>query len=238
MQNDSQAISFGERTVGDIAKGLPGATAGFRVFKLDFRYGREVKLDDAARNRGLDPAEVARALEAVVVTGIEVSPEQDTATMIGEILSRYHEGHRRDLSELAMLARKVEAVDADHEAAPHGLADTLQDMVGELEVHMKKEELILFPAMLRHDARPLAAPISQMRHDHDDHGTQIRRLDEITNGFTLPEGACRSWQALYAGTRKLVDDLMDQIHLENNVLFPRFEEEQANDPKVAAQVPR
>jgi regulator of cell morphogenesis and NO signaling len=39
----------------------------------------------------------------------------------------------------------------------------------------------------------------------------------------LPEGACRSWQALYTGSAKLANDLIEHIHLENNVLFPRYE---------------
>lgn len=51
----------------------------------------------------------------------------------------------------------------------------------------------------------------------------LRRLETLANGFALPEEACRSWQALYGGTAKLVDDVMEHIHLENNVLFRRFE---------------
>ena len=42
------------------------------------------------------------------------------------------------------------------------------------------------------------------------------------SGFELPEGACGSWQALYTGVEKLVTDLTEHIHLENNVLFPRI----------------
>ena len=63
-----------------------------------------------------------------------------------------------------------------------------------------------------------------MRHDHDDQGAHLRRLQAITNGYALPAETCRSWRALYTGTAKLVNDLMEHIHLENNVLFPRFEE--------------
>ena len=222
MPNDTQTISFGQRTVGDLAASLPGATSVFRAFKLDFCCGGDVTLEKAAQQRGLDPETVARELEKLIAT-TSVSPELDTAAMISEILTRYHEVHRREVPELFKLACKVEAVHGDHLAAPHGLADVLQEMIGELEIHMKKEELILFPAMLRNAGSLLSAPISQMRHDHDDHGTHLRRLDEITNGFTLPEDACRSWQALYSGTRKLADDLMEHIHLENNILFPRFE---------------
>jgi regulator of cell morphogenesis and NO signaling len=83
-------------------------------------------------------------------------------------------------------------------------------------------ELILFPAMQRRPALPLGAPIACMRHEHDGHGEHLRAIEALTNGVTLPAGACRTWQALYAGLAKLQDDLMEHIHLENNVLFPRF----------------
>jgi regulator of cell morphogenesis and NO signaling len=148
----------------------------------------------------------------------------DTGELIADILADYHETHRRELPGLAALAAKVEAVHADHPQAPRGVAAVLRELLGELEVHMKKEELILFPAMQRRLAGGLDAPIAQMRHDHDDHGDLLRQLGELTGGYATPEGVCRSWQALYAGLAKLADDLAQHIHLENDVLFPRFEE--------------
>jgi regulator of cell morphogenesis and NO signaling len=39
----------------------------------------------------------------------------------------------------------------------------------------------------------------------------------------LPVGACRSWTALYTGLEKFTGDLVAHMHLENTVLFPRFE---------------
>ncbi len=105
---------------------------------------------------------------------------------------------------------------------PRGLADLLERMSTELQQHMAKEELILFPAMKQSTAAGLDMPIARMRHEHDDHGAHLRELDRLTNGVTVPADACRTWQALYAGLAKLTDDLMEHIHLENNVLFPRF----------------
>jgi regulator of cell morphogenesis and NO signaling len=61
-----------------------------------------------------------------------------------------------------------------------------------------------------------------MRHEHDEHGAALSQLDEIVQGFSLPDDACGSWRALYAGTAKLMDDLMEHIHLENSILFSRF----------------
>jgi regulator of cell morphogenesis and NO signaling len=61
-----------------------------------------------------------------------------------------------------------------------------------------------------------------MRHEHDDHGRTLEALEALTHDFTLPSGACRTWEALYAGASKFADDLRQHIHLENNILFPRF----------------
>jgi regulator of cell morphogenesis and NO signaling len=223
----TEEMRFAERAVGEVAASLPGATAVFRRHKLDFCCGGHVALKESAVQRGADLDAIERELAALERALVAKPVPEETEALIGHILARYHEAHRRELPELVKLARKVEAVHAAHPAAPLGLADTLAEMAGELEMHMKKEELILFPAMARALHGMLDAPILQMRSDHDAHRLHLRRLESLTNGFTLPDGACRSWQALYAGAAKLVDDLMEHIHLENNVLFPRFESAQA-----------
>ena len=87
---------------------------------------------------------------------------------------------------------------------------------------MQKEEQILFPLMRRGGHPMIAQPIAVMLSEHDSHGEQLRRLEALTTDFTPPAGACTTWRALYLGAGKLADDLMEHIHLENNVLFPRF----------------
>jgi len=96
-------------------------------------------------------------------------------------------------------------------------------MIGELEVHMKKEELILFPAM-RRAAVGLDAPIAAMRDDHDQHAADIDRIGQLTNGLVPPQGACRSWKRLYRELDEFITDLEEHIRLENEVLFPQFEQ--------------
>jgi hypothetical protein len=41
--------------------------------------------------------------------------------------------------------------------------------------------------------------------------------------LTVPAAACNSWRALYAGLAKLAEDLTEHVHIENNILFPKFE---------------
>ncbi|MFV0549592.1 MAG: iron-sulfur cluster repair protein YtfE, partial [Limnobaculum xujianqingii] len=43
----------------------------------------------------------------------------------------------------------------------------------------------------------------------------------ITNNLTPPAEACNTWRALYSSTEEFITDLMEHIHLENNILFPR-----------------
>ncbi len=72
---------------------------------------------------------------------------QETAALIDHILTRYHEMHRADLASLVPLAERVERVhDADPDV-PRGLARALATLRDEMEDHMAKEEMILFPAM-------------------------------------------------------------------------------------------
>ena len=70
-------------------------------------------------------------------------------------------------------------------------------MIGVLEVHMKKEELMLFPAIRRGGMPGLDVPIAVMRADHDHHKVEVAQIRALTDDLTLPEGACRSWAALY-----------------------------------------
>ncbi len=220
--NAISQTDFARRTLADIAAALPGATALFREEKLDFCCGGKVTLADAMAARQKDPAELAAQLERLEASALPSDQPQDTDALIDMILVRFHETHRREIPELVRLARRVEAVHRDVPTVPAGLADHLQHIGEELASHMQKEEQMLFP-MMRAGGHPMIGhPIAVMLSEHDDHGESLRKLEALTNDFTPPPDACTTWRALYAGARKLTDDVMEHIHTENNILFPRF----------------
>jgi regulator of cell morphogenesis and NO signaling len=149
---------------------------------------------------------------------------EETAQLIDYILLCYHEKHRHQLPQLVEMARRVEQVHAAKPEVPAGLADVLQRTLGELEVHMKKEELMIFPAMRRSDGtRPLDGPTSMLREDHSDQLKMLEEIAALTDDLTPPANACGTWRALYAGAAEFQKDLIEHIQVENNVLFPRFE---------------
>ncbi|MBT9557434.1 MAG: iron-sulfur cluster repair protein YtfE [Myxococcales bacterium] len=216
----SEAHPLATRTVGELATGLPGATAVFRAHKLDFCCGGQVPLAEAAAAKGI-PLELITA-ELMALEPAPADHPEATAELIPFILDRYHATHRRELPELVRLARRVEAVHRERADCPRGLADFLEGLEQALEGHMQKEEQILFPTMLAGGHPMIGMPVGVMRSEHDDHGRALAVLAKLTKDHTPPLDGCGTWRALYAGTRKLTDDVMAHVSLENNVLFPRF----------------
>jgi len=215
-----------QQTIGQIAVNLPGSTAVFRRLKLDFCCGGQVALQDACEAKGLPLEAVLGELAQLDRPAAQAAP-QAPAAMIDHILERYHAVHREQLPELIRMARRVEAVHRDSPDVPTGLAAHLEAMEAELLEHMEKEETVLFP-MLKAGGTPMVRhPIGVMRDEHTSHGEQLERLMALSHDATPPPGACNTWRALYAGIAQLSDDLVNHIHLENNLLFPQFETQAA-----------
>ncbi len=154
---------------------------------------------------------------------IDTAPLQDPAALTRYIETRYHARHRDQLPALVAMAQKVEAVHFGDDHVPEGLSNLLERMIGGMEVHMKKEELILFPAIRKGGMPGIGQPIAVMRADHDGHAAEVTEIRRLTGGPELPDDACGTWTALYAGLDEFLTDLEEHMRLENDVLFPQFE---------------
>ncbi len=214
-------MGYADRTVAEIATSLPGATSVFRAHRIDFCCGGARPLAEAAAARAVPLEQIEGELARLSPDAPREAPTE-TSALIGHILARFHDTHRRELPELLLLAARVEQRHVGHAQVPAGLEAALQELASALDEHMVKEERILFPLMMQGGHPVIAAPISRMRFEHDEHGERLARLEALTHGLVLPEDACPTWRALYAGLRKLIDDVHEHVHLENNLLFPRF----------------
>jgi regulator of cell morphogenesis and NO signaling len=219
-------MPYMEQSLGQLARRIPGATGLFDAHQLDFCCAGNRSLRTATESLGIDPQPLVDALKNLEHRAA-TEPEHDWSDasdtqLVEHLLVRYHAVHREQLPELIRLARRVEHVHGDREDCPHGLADHLEAMAQELDSHMRKEEMVLFPMITRGQGGMASMPISAMRSEHDDHGTELRRLAELTHNITTPRDACTTWRALYTGLRSFRDDLIAHIHTENNILFERF----------------
>jgi regulator of cell morphogenesis and NO signaling len=150
-------------------------------------------------------------------------PPDDPAALTRHIETRYHAEHRRQLPDLVRLAEMVEDLHAGEAGAPDGLAALLRRLTGEMEVHMKKEELLLFP-IVRKDAGAVPRDrIAALRADHDGHDADMAAIRRLTDGLAPPPGACTPWVTLYDRLGVFLADLTEHVRLENEALFPRVE---------------
>lgn len=153
----------------------------------------------------------------------DAAPIHDAADLTRHIETRYHARHRQQLPKLVALAEMVEDLHEPDLGVPEGVTAVLRRMIGEMEVHMKKEELLVFPLIRKGGGAILAERIVVLRADHDDHDRDLAAIRRLTGDLTLPEGACTPWVTLYEGLAEFVADLTEHIRLENDVLFPQFE---------------
>ncbi len=208
-----------DTSIGAIAVTLPKASGVFRHYDLDFCCGGKLSLKEACAEKGIPLSEVREKLEALQ----EEPPRapQNARGITSYIETRYHQDLRRRFPELIALALKVEKAHHHSPHLPEGLSTFLEAFHKEMETHMKKEEEVLFPLISAGHTSVLRIPISCMEEDHEAHGRNLRALRGLTANFTVPDGACVTWRALYKGLEELELELMEHINLENNVLFPK-----------------
>jgi regulator of cell morphogenesis and NO signaling len=212
-----------QSTLADLATEHAGASRVFHRHGLDFCCHGRVTLASACLQRRLDVGALMGELRAEEERGEDFRSwdQAPLDELVEHVLVHFHAPHREELARLLEAARKVESVHAEKSDCPHGLAEHLARMTDELEDHMQKEEQVLFP-MIRAGRGALAAmPVHVLEQDHRDHALNLQRLRALAHDYVAPAEACTTWRALYLGLESLERDLMQHIHLENNVLFPR-----------------
>jgi regulator of cell morphogenesis and NO signaling len=135
---------------------------------------------------------------------------------------------------LTPLLEKVCSVHGQNHPELHSIQTNFRGLVDELTMHMMKEEMMLFPYIVRMEEsviekQPILPPpfgtvqnpVSMMMHEHDSAGDALRAMRKASGGYAAPADACVSYQTLYKALAELEADLHQHIHLENNILFPR-----------------
>jgi len=213
-------MNYADQPLAEIAISLPMSTGLFRKHRLDFCCGGKQTLKDACEKNSIYLPAIVLELQLLEKEKNPVT-EKTLKELVPFIIHRYHEDLRKRIPELIMLSEKVERVHMTHPSCPRGLTDLLKQFQDEMFLHMMKEENVLFPLIVSGRGELALMPIKVMSLEHDSHGKQLDEIHKLTTDFNPPIGACVTWVALYNGLAKLEEELMDHIHLENNILFPR-----------------
>ncbi|MBS1859421.1 MAG: iron-sulfur cluster repair di-iron protein [Acidobacteria bacterium] len=225
-------------TVRDIAAGSLAAVRVFEKYGIDYCCGGKRPLDAVCREKGYDPDELRRELDAALTGKVAADRDWNAAPLtelIGHIVRTHHDYLRRELPAIqARLETVYRVYNQRYGPTLIGLPEVFFDLRAELEMHIRKEEMILFPTIAAYETAdsnglPLppapfgtvANPIAMMEAEHESAGHALTRIHEITRDFAVPDYACVTYRALMSGLDELERDLHLHIHLENNILFPR-----------------
>ena len=229
--------NFANRSVSSIVNENYAAVRVFKYFGIDFCCGGSAMLVDACRAAGADYDRVCEALaENDGAQGAAIPfASWPTDLLIDYVLKIHHRDIRTKGPQLLKDIERVAAVHGDAHPELHQLVKLFAASLDDLESHLQKEEQVLFPygyklfeASQRKDrvekmhCGTVANPIRVMHSEHSDEGTRYKFIRNLMNGFAAPGDACVSYRLMLADLEAFMDGLFEHIHLENNILFPRF----------------
>jgi regulator of cell morphogenesis and NO signaling len=225
-------------TVADIATGSLAAVRVFERLGIDYCCGGKRPLEDVCRDKGLDTAFVQSELNAAANNSAAPARDWNSAPLrdlVAHIVGTHHEYLKREFQPLSERLEKVYRVyNQRYGQALIGLPEVFSALRSEMEMHMQKEERMLFPAIVAAETAADAGmslpqtpfggvsnPIRMMEAEHEDAGQALATIRTITGNFEIPDYACVTYRALINGLKELEQDLHLHVHLENNFLFPR-----------------
>jgi regulator of cell morphogenesis and NO signaling len=223
--------------VGEIAAGSPGAKKVLEAAGVDYCCGGAKPLGEACLNAGVTAEEIVKQLQE---NSKRAGPEEANWSSAGlgdltqHIVEKHHKYVRQEVPRIGALLEKVKAKHGPNHPELAAIAERFCDLGQELQMHMQKEEQILFPYIERleravNDKKTpeppffgtARNPIRMMMHEHDSAGVLLHEIRKLSGGYQLPKEACESYLELYHSLEEFEADLHTHIHLENNILFPR-----------------
>jgi regulator of cell morphogenesis and NO signaling len=222
------------QTLSELVVALPSAMQVFTKYDLDYCCGGKDTLELACLQKGLNPQEILTEIENTTERKGSIPlhvQDWSTGFLIDFIVENYHRYVRNSIPVLNELLVKVCSVHAEENPALLSIQTEFKGLADELLSHMQKEELILFPALREHEethgqsTNPLISmikqPIAVMEDEHQIAGDYLKVIRNLSNHYTPPADACPTFQLTYQKLAEFDQELINHIHLENNVLFKR-----------------
>jgi regulator of cell morphogenesis and NO signaling len=225
-----------DSTVADLLLRRPETRKVLDRYDIDYCCSGHRTLAEVCWEAGVDQEALLDELQATSA-GTEATPnweQMSVVHLVDHIVVHCHRPLQEELPILCKRARAILATDASRTSGPlHDILSALEALLRELIPHMHDEEARLFPWLkqqARHRDVGFSAPPSHLyllMDEHDHAAGLLRQLRMLTNDYSVPVGMSEKWVELWQGLADLDADLREHIHLENNVLFPRFRGESA-----------
>lgn len=220
--------------VKDIVNELPKTSDVFKSYRIDFCCGGNIPLSEAAAQGNLNIDAILEDLKAVYEkneskeTDLEVWTNSDSNTIIDHVIANYHRATEEEFKMLSPYVTKVSRVHGDNHPELLKVYELYHEFKKEMLEHMAKEEEIVFPIIRKladgtiENRDEAINMIVELEKEHDHAGAILKELREITGDFTPPLDACGTYRLVYSRLEELEGLTFMHVHLENNILFPRY----------------
>jgi len=209
----------------------------FKKYGIDFCCQGNRTIDEACQKKNIDSKSVVNDLDAIIQAQGENTTDYKSwpLDLLADYIEKKH--HRyvvEKTAEILPYLDKICRVHGERHPELFEINEHFNKTAGELAMHMKKEELILFPfvrkmAKVKQENTKLEAPhfgtvenpIQMMMHEHTTEGERFRKIEALSNNYTPPADACNTYRVTFSLLKEFEADLHLHIHLENNILFPK-----------------
>lgn len=224
--------------VGEIVRKNPLAARVFSDLEIDFCCGGNVLFSEACQSKNENPDEIWQAIEQTNQANSAnrmLNFDEFELDFLADYLENVHHQYLyKNLPEIRFFVDKVTTKHAERYDYLGELLQLYNELESDLLGHLPKEENVLFPYIKqmtqemkqkKEATQPffgtIRNPLSVMYAEHEEAGEILHRLRVITHNYTPPANACNSHLVMLAKLKELDEDLIQHIHLENNILFPK-----------------
>ncbi len=206
----------------------------FKEYQIDFCCNGNRTIQAACTEKDLRSDVLIEKLEASLqnTRHSEIDFSTWPLDLVVDYIEKKHHRYVTDkILEIRPYLQKIVAVHGSQHPELNEIETLFHQSADDLTIHMKKEELILFPYIRKMSVNPtntaqppfgsVKNPIAMMHHDHDEEGERFRKISQLSQNYTPPANACNTYKTTFALLQEFEDDLHRHIHLENNILFPK-----------------
>ena len=226
-----------DQIIGELVANDYRTASVFKKYGIDFCCQGNRTINDACEAKKIDEKLVVDDLNNLLNSKADggIDFQSWPLDLLADYIEKKHHRYVEEKSmEIKPYLDKICRVHGERHPELLEIKEHFNATAGELAMHMKKEELILFPFIKKMvkakqentkldkpNFGTVENPIQMMMDEHTTEGDRFRKIEEISNNYTPPEDACNTYRVTFALLNEFEQDLHMHIHLENNILFPR-----------------
>lgn len=226
-----------DTAVGEIVRSNFKTAQVFENYGIDFCCGGGKSLKEVSLEKGVDINKLIPEIHSALELGdadARYFESLSPGDLCDYIINRHHTYVNDNIPFLTLKLQKLSDKHGSRHPELNLIKELFEDAACNLTLHMKKEELVLFPYIKRiakaasenaevktSASGSLRSQIEELNKEHDTEGLRFEKISRISANYSVPPDGCTTFDVTYKTLAEFEKDLHKHIHLENNILFKK-----------------